>query len=77
MLVTLEEATEATDIALAQCIKDINENPEYGQREKDKLIDTLLDTRQKSIDSLMKMNKENNETYHVGSIVIINQKSNP
>lgn len=75
MPITLEEATEATDIALAHCIKEVNEDPNYNQRQRDQLIDTMLETRQKSIDTLMKMtpNEELNlRRFQVGTIVVIN-----
>lgn len=55
MAITLEEATEATDEALKQCIEEINEDPNNNQKEKDRLIDILLETREKSITTLMAM----------------------
>ena len=77
MPITLEEATEATDEALAQCIKEVNEDPTYSQKEKDRLIDIMLETRQKSIDSLMNMtpNEENNLRRYKGTIVLVNNKN--
>lgn len=55
MAITLEEATEATDEALKQCIEEVNTDPSYDKKEKERLIDIMLETRQKSIDSLMSM----------------------
>jgi len=58
MAITLEEATEATDIALSQCIDDVMNDGSLDKKEKERLIDTLLETRQKSIESLMSISPE-------------------
>lgn len=64
-MITLEEATDATDQAITECITEVENRTDIDRREKDKLIDMMLEIRQESIDTLIALTPEEEQDLRI------------